>query len=154
MLVGIFKSLVGILIRPVGIWKNTYWYFETVGILNIGILNPSPNTISLKQKQICWMRQTFWMREVILSKVNWQCPPPDGIRYMKKTNDIRNNGWKKASARSHLGLSISLTAYCSRTQLLDANGTSFLETYDTCRCFSLSTLNRESVKGLKICANI
>ena len=41
------------------------------------------------------------MREVILSKVNWQCPPHlIWIRYTKERNDIRINGWKKA--QSHL----------------------------------------------------
>ena len=39
MLVGILKKLVGIMIGPVGIFKNARRYFETVGIMNVGIMN-------------------------------------------------------------------------------------------------------------------
>ena len=39
MLVGILKKLVGIMIGPVGILKNACRYFETVGIMNVGIMN-------------------------------------------------------------------------------------------------------------------
>ena len=38
MLVGILKKLVGIMIGPVGILKNACRYFETVGIMKVGIL--------------------------------------------------------------------------------------------------------------------
>ena len=39
MLVGILKKLVGIMIGPVGILKNACRYFETVGIMNVDIMN-------------------------------------------------------------------------------------------------------------------
>ena len=42
--------------------------------------------------------ETCWMIELILSKVNWHCPPPDGIRYVTETNDIRNSRWKPSVA--------------------------------------------------------
>ena len=52
MLVGILKKLVGIMIGPVGILKNACRYFETVGIMNVGIMNATPRRVLKNQTSI------------------------------------------------------------------------------------------------------